>query len=54
MIALAITGAACNQRPDEAARSAPVGSAPCTPIETRAPNAPDQRPAFPGQTYQSR
>ena len=22
----------------------------CTPLETRAPNAPDQRPAFPGQT----
>jgi aldose sugar dehydrogenase len=55
MIALAVAGASCNQRVDPA-QSASVGSAPsgtaanCMPIETRAPNASDQRPAFPGQT----
>jgi glucose/arabinose dehydrogenase len=26
------------------------GTGACPPFETRAPNAPDQRPAFPGQT----
>src|SRR5689334_7266445 len=30
--------------------SAPALPANCTPIETRAPNAKDQAPAFPGQT----
>lgn len=50
ILALAVTGAACSQRAAETARSAPVGSANCTPLETRAPNAPDQRPAFAGQT----
>jgi glucose/arabinose dehydrogenase len=34
----------------EPPRSARVGSATCGPIETRTPNAPDQRPAFSGQT----
>jgi aldose sugar dehydrogenase len=27
-----------------------AGSAPCTPLETREPNAPGQKPSFPGQT----
>jgi glucose/arabinose dehydrogenase len=30
--------------------AAPGAGAPCTPLETRAANAPDQRPASPGQT----
>src|SRR3954471_12263358 len=32
------------------AGGAQLGSAACTPLETRAPNAPEQRPAFAGQT----
>ena len=62
MIALAVTGAACGQRAEPAstasggtsvssvASASGAASAPCAPVETRAPNAPDQRPAFPGQT----
>jgi glucose/arabinose dehydrogenase len=60
MIALVVMGAACSERASEAASrasvssasAAPIGSATaqCAPIETRPPNAPDQRPAFPGQT----
>lgn len=49
IIALAVAGAVCGQRVDPA-QSGSVGSAPCAPIETRAPNASDQSPAFPGQT----
>ena len=47
---------ACQSRSDQAARSDSVagdsamGPAGCTPLETREPNAPDQRPAFSGQT----
>jgi glucose/arabinose dehydrogenase len=49
--------AACQGRPDQGtarADSSPADSANvaanCGPTETRPPNAPDQRPAFPGQT----
>ena len=57
--ALAVAAAACgpgqrqgsegavSETPGDAARDAAVT---CTPIETREPNAPEQEPAFPGQT----
>jgi aldose sugar dehydrogenase len=55
VLAAAITG--CSQSsgkpPDSAGSQASSESAAdgtCTPLETRKPNAPDQRPAFPGQT----
>jgi glucose/arabinose dehydrogenase len=35
---------------DSAGAQASGGKPPCPPLETRAANAPDQRPAFPGQT----
>src|SRR5687768_14313776 len=51
LIAIAVSGAACNQRTPEPARQVSAYSADCdAPIETRAPNGSDQRPAFPGQT----
>jgi aldose sugar dehydrogenase len=53
MIALAVAGSACAQSagdPGPGTTASTASTAPCTPIETRAPNAPDQRPAFPGQT----
>jgi glucose/arabinose dehydrogenase len=56
-IALAATGAACTQlsgKPGAGARSQAssdsVAEGTCPPLETRKPNAPDQRPAFSGQT----
>jgi glucose/arabinose dehydrogenase len=57
--ALAFAGSACAQgsgKPADAAASqsatgaAEGGTAGCTPLETRDPNAPNQRPAFQGQT----
>ncbi len=54
---LAAATAACDGRtgesvasaaPTPAAAAAPAGN--CAPLETRPPNAPEQRPAFPGQT----
>lgn len=57
--ALALAGNACAQgsgKPADAAASqsstagAEVGAAGCTPLETRDPNASNQRPAFQGQT----
>ena len=57
MIVLAV--AACSERSGVAADNAgsqssgdsvPGRAAACMPLETREPNAPDQRPAFPGQT----
>jgi aldose sugar dehydrogenase len=36
--------------PEPAAPSTPAPSAPCRPLETRAPNVPEQRPTFAGQT----
>ncbi len=59
-ILLVGASAACSPRPGDPAESAdesrtPVdvaqgGAATCAPLESRKPNAPDQRPAFPGQT----
>jgi glucose/arabinose dehydrogenase len=45
---LAAAGAACAQSAGNPGTTVPTAA--CSPIETRAPNAPDQRPAFPGQT----
>jgi glucose/arabinose dehydrogenase len=59
IISLATAVAACSERPDRSAAvagarssggSVSSGATTCTPLETRPPNAPDQRPAFPGQT----
>jgi glucose/arabinose dehydrogenase len=56
---LAAASAACNSgtgqsaatpAPAPSAEATPGGAANCAPLETREPNAPDQRPAFPGQT----
>lgn len=54
-VILLAPGADCSGRPDEPPAGRPVDGvqaapAACTPLETRPPNAPDQRPAFPGQT----
>jgi glucose/arabinose dehydrogenase len=55
-IVLAAGVTACAQGGPEAAKtSAPTvaqttSTSPCTPIETRTANAPEQKPAFPGQT----
>jgi glucose/arabinose dehydrogenase len=59
MIVLAAAVAACSEHSGVAADNAgsqgsgdgvPGRAAACMPLETREPNAPDQRPAFPGQT----
>jgi glucose/arabinose dehydrogenase len=51
LIVLAVVAAAaCHARAQPAGSSVPGRAAACTPLETRQPNAPDQRPAFPGQT----
>jgi glucose/arabinose dehydrogenase len=59
IIALAAAAVACGSSATPAvsagsrtadARAAGGGDTSCTPLETRAANAPDQRPAFPGQT----
>ena len=57
IIVLVIPGTACSQRAEDTANAAasrvsadPAGNTSCTPLETREPNAPDQRPAFTGQT----
>ena len=56
---VALVAAGCNRPSAEPGDAAPVGTAGeraegraegCAPVETRAPNAPDQRPAFAGQT----
>jgi glucose/arabinose dehydrogenase len=48
---LAVAGAACAQNTREANKTtAPAAAAPCAPLETRTPNASEQRPAFAGQT----
>lgn len=49
MIALAVAGSACAQSAGDPSPGTTASTA-CSPIETRAPNATDQRPAFPGQT----
>jgi glucose/arabinose dehydrogenase len=56
ILVLAVATAGCSPRADDSAASAEsqasaAGADPaCTPVETRAPNTPDQRPAFQGQT----
>ena len=56
IIVLTIPAAACSQRAEDTANaaaarvSADSADNPCTPLETRDPNASDQRPAFKGQT----
>lgn len=59
VVSLALAGSACAQdsgKPADGAASrtssagAEAGSAGCTPLETRQPNAPDQKPALQGQT----
>ncbi len=56
---LAAAGTACNQRAggqaadqarSQASGDTTAGAATCPALDTRKPNAPDQRPAFPGQT----
>jgi aldose sugar dehydrogenase len=55
-IVLTAAGAACAQGGRDAGKtSAPTAASqtstsPCTPLETRTANAPEQKPAFPGQT----
>ena len=50
MMAVAFAGAACAQRAGDPVQSTSANTATCSPIETRAPNGADQRPASPGQT----
>jgi aldose sugar dehydrogenase len=56
IFSLAAAGAACAQGTREAANAparppaSQAASSRCAPLETREPNAPEQRPAFPGQT----
>jgi glucose/arabinose dehydrogenase len=53
---LTVAGAACAQnvregaKPSASTAAQPSTAAPCAPLETREANAPDQKPAFPGQT----
>ena len=53
---LMAAGAACAQNGREAAKTSasapnsPSQNSQCAPIETRTPNAPEQKPTFPGQT----
>jgi glucose/arabinose dehydrogenase len=53
---LAAVGAACAQnsreaaKPDGAAAATPASASRCAPLETRRANAPEQKPAFAGQT----
>jgi glucose/arabinose dehydrogenase len=49
MLVLAVAAAGCGPRADDSAKAA-ESQAPCTALETREPNAPDQPPAFQGQT----
>ena len=57
IIVLAVPGTACSQRAEDTTNAAASrvsadssDNSSCTPLETREPNAPDQRPAFKGQT----
>lgn len=56
-LVLAATGTACAQggrdaskTPASTAATSSSSNAPCAPLETRTPNAPEQKPAFAGQT----
>ncbi|MDQ4120286.1 MAG: PQQ-dependent sugar dehydrogenase [Acidobacteriota bacterium] len=48
-VLLITVGAACAQNTREAAKTS-ASTSQCQPVETREPNAPEQKPAFPGQT----
>jgi glucose/arabinose dehydrogenase len=56
ILVLSVAAAGCSPRADDSAASAESqasaagADSACTPLETREPNAPDQRPAFQGQT----
>ena len=57
IVVLAMPATACSQRAEDTANAAAsrvsadsAGNSSCTPLETRKPNAPEQRPAFQGQT----
>ena len=53
---LTSVGAVCSQNPREAVKTpassaaSPASTSSCAPLETRTANAPEQKPAFPGQT----
>lgn len=49
-VAGVVIAAACSSAANQVQESAGVVGDPCTPVETRQANAPDQQPAFPGQT----
>lgn len=49
-VLLRVSDAAPVEQGQAAGQAARAGAAGCTPLETRPPNAPDQRPAFDGQT----
>jgi glucose/arabinose dehydrogenase len=49
IVVLAVAAAGCGPRADDSAKAA-ESQAPCTALETREPNAPEQPPAFQGQT----
>jgi glucose/arabinose dehydrogenase len=51
IVTIASAGVACAQNPPQnAAQKAPQAQAECTPVETKTANAPEQKPAFAGQT----
>jgi glucose/arabinose dehydrogenase len=51
-LVLTMAGAACAQGGRDAAKTSAqtTSTSPCAPLETRTANAPEQKPAFPGQT----
>ncbi len=49
-VVLTTVSAACAQNKSDAAKTSASISSPCAPLETRTANAPDQKPAFAGQT----
>src|SRR5687768_18368213 len=49
-VAIACFATACSSAANQMEQSAGTVGDPCVPIETRAANAPDQQPAFAGQT----
>lgn len=48
--AAVLLAAACSSTANQVQESAGVVGDPCTPVRSEQPNAPDQQPAFPGQT----
>ncbi len=49
-VLLMMGGTACAQKPRETPKTSSSTAQSCTPLETAAANAPEQKPAFPGQT----